>query len=167
MNVVLSDEERLLILSKLSTAQREFLEQIRVSRRSRIIESLAKKRGSGVDSTKTLEQWDFVGYDDSGFGNRHFKCDHCGMSLRYRFTVVSLTSGEKTHIGRDCLESFYGIPSSVAEAIYRGNHSIHLDLDELLYKFENGWNLEDEHIKIPDGFRLDPSIERHLNLGLR
>lgn len=129
----LSPEQRTKVLKKLSDDQKHALHfSANYSHRSIIGNHLAKHKGT--------QEWDFYMIYDHGERNEFARCE-CGHSLRYEFVLKNRVSGKLRSLGIDHFKQELGIPDEIADAINKNLHEINYDLDEILSKFINHWEL--------------------------
>ena len=154
-----SSQQRETRLNSLTEDQRLYLmEKLKRGKRTVFSNELAKGKGTYLGSDQDLEQeiqqWEFVDLLDGGEGNRPYRCE-CGMSLRYQYIVKNTRTAEIKKFGRNHFEFHTGIPASIVKDIIKGFELIDYELDEILYKLENGWDrsiirkLIDYKIEIP------------------
>src|SRR5690554_2289045 len=90
MATPLTEKEVNRLFQLLTEEQHKYLENyMKQSKKSKWLESLAKKKGVVLQKDISLEEawnklndWELVDILDGGYGERPYKCE-CGMSLRY------------------------------------------------------------------------------------
>ncbi|WP_071394243.1 DUF3895 domain-containing protein [Bacillus tuaregi] len=169
MDYFYTSQQRNARLSTLTENQRLFLiEKLKRGKRTVFSNALALGKGTYLGSDQDLEQeiqlWEFIDLLDGGEGNRPYRCE-CGMSLRYQYIVKNIRSGAIKKFGRNHFEFHTGIPANIVKDIIKGFESIDYELDEILYKLENGWDRS--LIKKIIDYKLEIPIEIYEQLQLR
>ncbi len=142
-------KERDLLLSKLSEDQRFFLqEQMKRGRKTKFANILAKQKGIHIPEDAEydqieylLDEWIYIDYIDAGYVSKDHLCE-CGRPLRYQHKVQNKTTGEIKSFGIDHLEQHVGIDAKTVKEIKAGFDAIDYELDEILIKINQGWNIE-------------------------
>lgn len=170
MEYVYSSQERDEVLNSLTEEQRTFLlETLKRGKKTIFSNEIAKGKGTYTGSDQELNQeileWEFIDLLDSGEGNRFYKCE-CGMSLRYQYIVKNLQTGEIKKFGKNHFEFHTNIPVSIVRDIIKGFEKIDYELDEILYKVENGWDSSIVNKALKSEIELPIDIQKHLELSL-
>lgn len=169
--MILTVEQRDSLLNKLSTEQREYLSnQLVRGRRTAFANALARAKGHHIpentdpeDIETLLSDWIYTGYVDAGHVTPDLKCE-CGRSLRYQHQVENKTTGEKKKFGIEHLKEHLGIDASIVAAVRKGFDAIDYELDEILIKSQNNWQLDPELKAYTNGLSAD--IEAHIKLNI-
>lgn len=161
----LKREQRDEILSSMNPDQLAYIRTVKQGRRSKLLQHVADiKGGAGEDVALLLSRWEIINYEDAV--ERVLVCEHCGNStLRYRFTILNNDTGEISKIGKQCMETFTGMPPSVALEVFKGNQTIELELDEILSKFQTGWDISD-YLVIPNEVKFPDEFLTPISLGI-
>jgi Fe2+ or Zn2+ uptake regulation protein len=131
------------ILNTLSPEQQEFLSaHLKQGKKSKWLEVLSQKKGIPLSEGMTeeeieeqMESWVLKEVLDGGFGNKPFRCE-CGTPLRYQY-IVYHTKEKKTYkLGVTCLENYTTLAPELISDIKKGFHTIDLERDELLTKYQ-------------------------------
>lgn len=142
MGKYLSSTDRATILKDLTKEQKKTLFTVVGKRqRSYFANVLAKYKGT--------RDWCFYRYIDHGEVRKDITCG-CGRPLRHQYILVNKKTKEKRTMGSTHLMEELNIPESIAKEVLHGFHHINCDLDELLQKYVNGWE-------------LPPSIKKNLS----
>ncbi|MGE8203864.1 hypothetical protein ACQKP0_04805 [Heyndrickxia sp. NPDC080065] len=165
-----NSQQRNKLLSSLEENPRKFLlEKMKRGKRTVFSNELAKGKGtfSGSDQEleKEIQQWEFIDLLDGGQGNRPYCCE-CGMSLRYQYIVKNLETGEIKKFGKNHFEFHTGIPSNIVKDIIKGFERIDYELDEILFKVENGWDSTIVTKAIALKIDIPEDIQEHILLAL-
>lgn len=167
-------EERDRILAALTEEQRLFVRDSMVrGRKTLFARVMAAQKGAHIPEDATFEQiellvddWIYLRYEDAGEVSDALKCD-CGRSLRYAHTVQNLKTGKTHTFGITHLELHTGIDAKIVAQIKSGFDAIDFELNEILFKVANGWDLHRSlGERIPESLELPAEIGRHLELGL-
>ena len=97
------------LMALLNEEQRAFLEEhSKQSKKSKWIESLARRKGIVLDPDLSYEEmgalvddWILVDILDSGLGNRNYHCE-CGRPLRYQYLVHHKKVDKTYGLGSKC-----------------------------------------------------------------
>lgn len=138
-------------MSLLNREQREFIEKYgKQGKKSKWIEAIARRKGIIVTEETPYEEieplvddWVLVDVLDSGFGNRHYRCE-CGRSLRFQYRVLHKKEQKEYGYGVSCFEQHTNLSPDIVKDILKGFHTIDLERDEVLIKFSQGehWNIK-------------------------
>lgn len=151
-------KDRVEILKVLTKEQRRTLfKVIGKGYRSYFSNILAKYKGT--------EEWAFYGYIDHGRVRKEIKCE-CGRPLRHQYILINKKTKQKRNIGSTHLIEELQIPKDIAKEVAKGIHNINHDLDELLYKFNNGWELPLYIKKYINEIGISKDIEQLLRMEL-
>lgn len=169
MDFFYSSQQRDARLHTLTKDQRLYLiEKLKRGKRTVFSNELAKGKGtylgSDQDLEREIEQWEFIDLLDGGEGNRPYRCE-CGMSLRYQYIVKNTRTGEIKKFGKNHFEFHTGIPAAIVKDIIKGFELIDYELDEILYKLENGWDRS--IIKKIIDYKIEIPVEIYEQLQLR
>jgi hypothetical protein len=170
LNLFLSRNQRNYILQNLTPRQRTYLEEkMKRGKRTVFSNELIKGKGTYTSSDQELEEeileWEFIDLLDGGEGNRPYKCE-CGMSLRFQYIVRNFKTGEIKKFGRNHFEFHTGIPANIVKDIIKGFEQIDYELDEILYKVDNGWNSSVVTKAIDYKIEIPTDIKEHIHLQL-
>ncbi|WP_053372546.1 DUF3895 domain-containing protein [Paenibacillus sp. FJAT-27812] len=167
-------EQRDHIMGKLSEEQRHFLHHELVrGRRTLFARQLARKKCQFIpedaqfeDIESFIEEWDYIGFTDSGEVSPHTKCE-CGRSLRYQHQVLHLPSNTVRYFGIEHLQLHTGIDAKAISDIIKGFDVLDGELNEMLIKYRDGWQL-DQHLFLPLPAELEvpQDIQAHLDAKL-
>jgi hypothetical protein len=167
-------EQRDHIMGKLSEEQRHFLHHELVrGRRTLFARQLARKKCQFIpedaqfeDIESFIEEWDYIGFTDSGEVSPHTKCE-CGRSLRYQHQVLHLPSNTIRYFGIEHLQLHTGIDAKAISDIMKGFDVLDGELNEMLIKYRDGWQL-DQHLFLPLPAELEvpQDIQAHLDAKL-
>jgi hypothetical protein len=150
--------DRTAFLKKLTKEQRKTLFMVVGKRyRSYFSNVLAKYKGT--------KDWAFYGYIDHGRVRPDITCE-CGKRLRHQYILVNRKTKEKRNIGSTHFIEELQIPEHIAKEVMRGIHEINHDLDELLQKYESGWELPDYLKRHINKIELPKDIYRLLTMEL-
>ncbi|WP_338450103.1 DUF3895 domain-containing protein [Niallia oryzisoli] len=169
MDYFYTSQQRDARLNTLTEDQRLYLiEKLKRGKRTVFSNELAKGKGtylgSDQDLEREIEQWEFIDLLDGGEGNRPYRCE-CGMSLRYQYIVKNTRTGEIKKFGKNHFEFHTGIPATIVKDIIKGFEQIDYELDEILYKLENGWDRS--IIKKIIDYKIEIPLEIYKQLQLR
>jgi hypothetical protein len=167
-------EQRDSIMGKLSEEQRHFIHHELVrGRRTLFARQLARKKCQFIpedaqfeDIESFIEEWDYIGFTDSGEVSPHTKCE-CGRSLRYQHQVLHLPTNTIRYFGIEHLQLHTGIDAKAISDIMKGFDVLDGEMNEMLCKYRDGWQL-DQHLFLPLPAELDvpPDIQAHLDAKL-
>ncbi|MFD0051462.1 DUF3883 domain-containing protein [Actinomycetes bacterium NPDC127524] len=135
MKVYLSRSERSKLLKSLSIVQQEALF-------SAISITYKSEFGNLLASFKGTEQWDFYRYIDHGEVISAAKCE-CGRPLRYEFVLKHKETQKLRSLGSTHLQEELKIPDDIAKEVKNSLHNIDYDLDEILTRVKNQWELSE------------------------
>jgi len=170
----LTMEQRDDIMGRLTEEQRHFLHHILVrGRRTRFARQLARMKFQFIPEEVTLEEleaiideWDYVNFIDSGTVSPHTRCE-CGRALRYQHEVLHVPTNTRKFFGIDHLQLHTGIDAQAVSAILNGFDVLDGEMNELLCKCRDGWQLHVHlHLPLPDGFELPGDIQEHIDMKL-
>ncbi|MFC0476925.1 hypothetical protein ACFFHF_17110 [Robertmurraya beringensis] len=131
------------IMSSLSEDQRSYIiKHTKQSKKSKWIETLAKKKGIVLSENMSLEvvedkldEWMLVDVLDGGYGNRPYECE-CGKSLRFQYIVYHKGDDKTYKLGETCFEHYTDLQPEVLKDILKGFHHVDLERDEILLKLK-------------------------------
>ena len=173
MSVILSQAERDELMLRLTTEQQEFLtDHVKRGKRTMFARVLAHLKGISVhddisvqDLERLVEDWRLIDFKDAGPKFREtalLKCE-CGRVLRYQYTVENRQTGQILRFGETHFEEHTGLPPRVVSEIKKGFEGIDYELDELLTKKRDGWELS---FVIPKGFNLPDEFAQVFNIEM-
>ncbi len=167
-------EQRDSIMGTLSEEQRHFMHHELVrGRRTLFARQLARKKCQFIpedaqfeDIESFIEEWDYIGFTDSGEVSPHTKCE-CGRSLRYQHQVLHLPTNTIRYFGIEHLQLHTGIDAKAISDIMKGFDVLDGEMNEMLCKYRDGWQL-DQHLFLPLPAELEvpPDIQAHLDAKL-
>lgn len=167
-------EQRDSIMGTLSEEQRHFMHHELVrGRRTLFARQLARKKCQFIpedaqfeDIESFIEEWDYIGFTDSGEVSPHTKCE-CGRSLRYQHQVLHLPTNTTRYFGIEHLQLHTGIDAKAISDIMKGFDVLDGEMNEMLCKYRDGWQL-DQHLFLPLPAELEvpPDIQAHLDAKL-
>ncbi|CAM4429000.1 hypothetical protein FHS16_003661 [Paenibacillus endophyticus] len=148
-------EQRDRIMEQLSEEQRHFLHHELVrGRRTLFARQLARKKCQFIpedaqfeDIESFIEEWDYIGFTDSGEVSPLTKCE-CGRSLRYQHQVLHVPTNTIRYFGIEHLQLHTGIDAKAIADIMKGFDVLDGELNEVLSKYQNGWQLG-QHLFLP------------------
>ncbi|OJV66572.1 MAG: hypothetical protein BGO41_03885 [Clostridiales bacterium 38-18] len=158
----LSKEERDQLMMSLTESQRAFLnERIKRGKRTAFARVMAREKGIAITEEMSaeeiefhLEDWILSEFIDAGSGyktlDEPLMCE-CGKLLRYQYVVFNKHTGEVKKFGIVHFEEHMGFPPHIIKAIVDDFEAIDYELDDILTKVRNGWQL---NLDLPDGFIL-------------
>lgn len=174
MKYELTMEQRDSIMEQLSEEQRHFVHHELVrGRRTLFARQLARKKCQFIpedaefeDVQALIEEWDYVGFTDSGEVSPLTKCE-CGRSLRYQHQVLHLPTNTMRYFGIEHLQLHTGIDAKAITAILKGFDVLDAEMNEVLCKFQDNWQLG-QHMFLPLPAELDipQDIEAQLSAKL-
>lgn len=177
--MILSVQDREMLLAELNADQRHYLsEQMVRSRRTVFANAMAREKGYHIPEHADpetievlLDDWLYTGYIDAGAVTPDLRCE-CGRPLRYQHHVTHKVTGEEKKFGIEHLKEHLGIDASIVTAIKQGFDAIDYELDEILIKLRSGWKPEPELLanlpaSLPEEIRMHqklglPLLERHI-----
>ncbi|WP_040950195.1 hypothetical protein [Gorillibacterium massiliense] len=153
----------------LDDRQRAFLEDyVKQSKKSKWLEQLARKKGivlqdnmSTTDIWNKINDWELKEILDGGYGERPYRCE-CGMPLRFCFIVHHRQENKTYRLGETCLTNYTMLSPDLIKDITNGFHTIDLERDDILTKFERGWRLPEYY----EGLPLPDPITQQIGIGL-
>ncbi len=174
MNDELTIEQRDRILGQMTEEQRHFIHHELVrGRRTLFARQLARKKCQFIpedarfeDIESFIEEWDYIGFTDSGEVSPHTKCE-CGRSLRYQHQVMHLPTNTMRYFGIEHLQLHTGIDAKTISAIMKGFDVLDAEMNEILCKYRDGWQLgQHVFLPLPDALEIPPDIQAHLDVEL-
>lgn len=167
-------EQRDHIMGTLTEEQRHFLHHELVrGRRTLFARQLARKKCQFIpedaqfeDIAAFIEEWDYIGFTDSGEVSPHTKCE-CGRSLRYQHQVLHLPTNTVRYFGIEHLQLHTGIDAKAISDIMKGFDVLDGELNEMLCKYQGGWRL-DQHLflPLPAELEIPADIQAHMDAKL-
>lgn len=151
----------------LSDVQKQFIEDyIHRGRKSKWLEQMSLMKG--VD-----QNWELLQVLDgaaiaTNSNTRTYKCE-CGQSIRWAYIVQNKNDQRKYMLGSTCISHYTGLPKKVVEDVLKGFHHIHLERDEILYQFANGFKQREIPFFVFEGKEMPEeiaSIKKQMDLGL-
>ncbi|MGM0806839.1 MAG: hypothetical protein ACQET8_19000 [Bacillota bacterium] len=112
-----------------------------------------------------LDEWILEDYIDNGFVNPETPCE-CGRPLRYQYIVKHKGTGTVRRFGITHFEEHTGIPPNLIKVIVNGFNFIDYELDELLYKIDTGWQLQNELPFIPEDHPFPKDMQLHVDANV-
>lgn len=148
----LTSEERQKIILKLTQPQKNSLKVFsKLSQKSYFANVLASHKGT--------ERYAFEGFIDHGAVSNRITC-LCGKSLRYEFILRDLRANRSISLGRTHFQRELDIPDHIARLVTKGLHTINIELDEILHKFEyNDFDLPQSILDHIDKLDLPSEIQ--------
>ncbi|MBU9722408.1 MULTISPECIES: DUF3895 domain-containing protein [Bacillaceae] len=173
MKVVLPKEDRDEIFAKLTPAQQEFIQNsVKRGKKTIFANEMAADKGivlpPGIESNEMeylLDEWVLVDYIDNGFQNPETPCE-CGRPLRYQYIVKHKSTNEVRRFGITHFEEHTEIPAELVRRIKNGFQTIEYEMDELLIKLNDGWNIKDELPYLPDDYEFPADMQQHLDANV-
>ncbi|CAM4209265.1 hypothetical protein L1N85_14170 [Paenibacillus alkaliterrae] len=174
MKYELTMEQRDQLMGQLSEEQRHFIHHELVrGRRTLFARQLARKKCQFIpedaafeDIESFIEEWDYIGFTDSGEVSPHTKCE-CGRSLRYQHQVMHLPTNTMRYFGIDHLQLHTGIDAKAISSILKGFDVLDGEMNEMLYKYREGWELgQHVFLPLPAGLEMPQDIQDHMDAGL-
>lgn len=124
----LTSDERQKIILKLTQSQKKALQVFsKLSQKSYFANVLASHKGT--------ERYTFEGFVDHGVVSDRVTC-LCGRSLRYEFILRDLRANRSISLGKTHFQRELDIPDDIARLVTKGLHTINIELDEILHRFE-------------------------------
>lgn len=174
MKYEMSLEQRDNIMGTLTEEQRHFLHHELVrGRRTLFARQLARKKCQFIpedaefeDIESFIEEWDYIGFTDSGEVSPHTKCE-CGRSLRYQHQVLHLPTNTTRYFGIEHLQLHTGIDAKAISDIMKGFDILDGEMNEMLCKYRDGWQL-DQHLflPLPSELEVPADIQAHIDANL-
>lgn len=170
----LKQSDRDKIMESLGEDQKKFLMYfLKRGKRSAFANIMAKEKagfGQGRGDTGDIaNQWELLDFIDAGSNWRDEStlfCE-CNRKLRYQYVVQNRKTDEVKKFGITHFELHTGIPSFLAKQILKGLEKIDFELDEVLQKISNGWDLKDEGIfNIPSEIDIPNDIQNHFDCDI-
>lgn len=165
MTKPLTEKEVDTLYQLLTSDQKDFLDSyIKQNKKSKWLEVLSIKKGIVIEDLSkldTLDDWELLEILDSGYGKRSYKCE-CGMPLRNCYVVYHRKEGKTYHLGIKCFVNYTSLTQEIVNDILKGFHTINLERDEILTRFEQDWKLPSLYFKL----ELPEQIREQLNIGL-
>lgn len=169
MNVILNKDERESFLTLLTEQQRTFLmEHVKRGKKTVFANEMAKDKGIIIPDHATseevellLEEWILENFIDNGFVNPDTPCE-CGRPLRYQYIVKHKSTNEIRRFGITHFEEHTGIPAELVHSIKKGFSNIDYELDEILQKVSQNWDLSRE-IELPLDMPIPKDIQEFLS----
>ncbi|MEK4529908.1 hypothetical protein NST38_31380 [Paenibacillus sp. FSL H8-0104] len=148
----LTSKERHEIILKLTQPQKNALRVFsKLSQKSYFANVLASHKGT--------ERYAFDGFIDHGEVSDRVTC-LCGKSLRYEFILRDLRANRSVSLGRTHFQRELDIPDHIARLVTKGLHTINIELDEVLHRFEqNDINLPQSILEHMDKLDLPSEIQ--------
>lgn len=148
----LTSEERQKIILKLTKPQKNSLKVFsKLSQKSYFTNVLVSHKGT--------ERYTFEGFIDHGAVSNRVTC-LCGKSLRYEFILRDLRANRSISLGRTHFQRELDIPDHIARLVTKGLHTINIELDEILHKFEyNDFDLPQSILDHIDKLDLPSEIQ--------
>lgn len=173
MKVYLQQSDRDKILEKFSDEQKIFLkEHVKRGKRTEFANQMAKEKGvvlsehaSDEEIEMLLDEWVLIDYIDNGYVSDEIQCE-CGRPLRYQYIVKHKKTNEIRKFGINHFEEHTGIPANIVKGIRKGFEKIDYELDDLLIKIKNKWELNEVITYIPNELQLPEDIQKHIDLNL-
>ncbi|MCR2821682.1 DUF3895 domain-containing protein [Lederbergia panacisoli] len=173
MKIVLSRSDRDSILDSLTPEQKEFIQHhVKRGKKTAFANVLASDKGivipehAGMEEVEMLlDEWILEEYIDNGFVNPKTPCE-CGRPLRYQYIVKHKATNETRRFGIEHFKEHTGFSSEIVNEIRMGFNVIDYEMDELLYKIQNKWELRQEVPFLPDYLEIPKSIQEYIDLDL-
>lgn len=141
---------------------------LKQSKKSKWLEKLALKKGIVLHSDTSLDEtweklndWELKEILDGGYGNRPYKCE-CGKKLRFCYIVQHRKEKKTYQLGITCLENYTLMSPELIKDITDGFHKIDLERDEILKRYEQGWEVPPEYY----GLNLTDDLNSQIDIGL-
>lgn len=169
MRAILSKEQRDEIFGTLAIQQKEFIQQhVKRGKKTVFANIMAKDKGLALSEHVTneelellLDEWVLEDYIDNGFVNPETKCE-CGRPLRYQYIVRHKGTNKVRRFGISHFEEHTGISEAIVREITKGFYEIDYEMDDLLIKIHEDWNINMVIQNIPEGFALPNDIKAHI-----
>lgn len=150
----LTAEERKRLLDSLPEEQRIFLQN-----------NVKKRVRSKFANKVATDKWELIDYIDAGQVTPGLRCK-CGRALRYQYIVKDLQTNEIIKLGKNHFEQHTGIPTYIAKEVVQGIQEIHYELDEILVKIRDNFELPKPILHKLEKIEVDEEIKEFLHLGL-
>lgn len=169
----LQQTERDQILNSLTSEQIQFIKDyVKRGKRTAFANEMAKSKGMVIPEEATdqdikliLDEWILEDYIDNGFVNPETPCE-CGKPLRYQYIVRHIGTNESRRFGINHFEEHMSFPAALIKQIKQGFTQVDYELDELITKIKEGWNLN-QHIEfIPEDLQLPDDINEQIQMNL-
>jgi hypothetical protein len=141
---------------------------LKQSKKSKWLEKLAHKKGIVLHSNVSIDEvweklndWELKEILDGGYGNRPYKCE-CGITLRYCYIVHHRKENKTYQLGETCLGNYTMMSAELIKDITNGFHKIDLERDEILIRYEQGWDLPTDYNELP----LTEDLRTQIDIGL-
>ncbi|WP_150269630.1 hypothetical protein [Paenibacillus tepidiphilus] len=169
MPTPLTEKEVNRLYQLLNKEQRELLEQyLKQSKKSKWIEKLAHKKGVILRSDMSMNEiwdilndWELKEVLNGGYSQRPYRCE-CGMPLRFCYIVHHRKENKTYRLGVTCLGNYTMLYPELIKDITNGFHKVDLERDEILKRYENGWDLTEDYIELA----LSEQIQKQIDVGL-
>ncbi|RCX19806.1 hypothetical protein DFP94_104261 [Fontibacillus phaseoli] len=165
----LTEKEVNRLFQLLDDIQLNFLQiYLKQSKKSKWLEKLAYKKGIVLHSNISLDEiweklndWELKEILDGGYGNRPYKCE-CGITLRYCYIVHHRKENKTYQLGETCLGNYTMMSAELIKDITNGFHKIDLERDEILIRYEQGWELPTDYNEL----HLIEDLKTQIDIGL-
>ncbi|MBS4202083.1 DUF3895 domain-containing protein [Bacillus sp. FJAT-49732] len=173
MKIVLSRNEKDSILNSLTPEQKDFIEHhVKRGKKTAFANVLAVDKGIVIpehaemeEVEMLLDEWILEEYIDNGFVNPETPCE-CGRPLRHQYIVKHKVTNETRRFGIEHFKEHTGFSSEIINEIRKGFNVVDYEMDELLFKFQNHWDLREEIPYLPDNFEMPIAFQTFLDIGL-
>ncbi|MCJ8008311.1 DUF3895 domain-containing protein [Lederbergia wuyishanensis] len=173
MKIVLSRSEKDSILDSLTPEQKEFIQHhVKRGKKTAFANVLAVDKGlvipehAGLEEAEMLlDEWILEEYIDNGFVNPETPCE-CGRPLRHQYIVRHKGTNETRRFGIEHFKEHTGFSSEIINEIRKGFNIVDYEMDEILYKIQNRWELKQEIPFLPNDFEMPKTFQTFLELGL-
>lgn len=162
-----SQSKRDQIRSELSDSQNDFLDNfLKRGKKTTFANEIAKSKANSKSKENIAADWELVDYLDAG---SNWNVDsqlfyECGRKLRYQYVIRNLKTEDKRKFGVTHFEEHTGISPQLANRILKGFEEIDYELDEILLKIINGWNLSHANLDdIPESIEISKDIQLHID----
>jgi len=157
----------------LNNEQLSFLQSyLKQSKKSKWLEKLAHKKGIVLHSNISIDEvweklndWELTEILDGGYGKRSYQCE-CGVKLRFCYIVHHRKDNKTYQLGETCLGNYTMMSPELIKDISNGFHKIDLERDEILIRYEQGWQLPSDYTELPLPQEMNLQIELGLPLSL-
>lgn len=165
----LTEKEVNRLFQLLDDNQLNFLQSyLKQSKKSKWLEKLAHKKGIVLHSNTSIDDiweklndWELKEILDGGYGNRPYKCE-CGITLRHCYIVHHRMENKTYQLGETCLGNYTMMSAELIKDITNGFHKIDLERDEILIRYEQGWDLPTDYNELP----LTENLRTQIDIGL-
>ncbi|MCR8659859.1 hypothetical protein [Paenibacillus endoradicis] len=172
MAIPLTEKEVNRLFELLDGKQRLFLNTyLTQSKKSKWLEQLATKKGIVLDGDMTsdeiwdkLDDWELAEVLDGGYGNRPYQCE-CGKPLRFCYVIHHRKENKTYRLGETCLENYTMLSADLIKDIKSGFHTIDLERDDILSKYEQWWKLPEEYFDLDLSREMMEQLELDLPLS--